>query len=118
MPIFSRLSGDKIGENHLSESLAGKMGGKNVGPPILSAKFFPKCHRSATSMACGAPFLMAAAYSEERSRLTISTLGCFSNHAETVSTDRSAIMRDFLSFLSEMSKELRGKPLILQVKRH
>src|SRR5713226_2933000 len=56
----------------------------------LAATFFPKCHRSATSIAWGAPFLMAAAYSEERSRLTISTLGCATNQAETVSTDRSA----------------------------
>src|SRR5260370_19804276 len=34
--------------------------------------------------------LFAAANSDERSRLTISTLGRFSNHAETVWTERSA----------------------------
>src|SRR5947209_14554409 len=61
----------------------------------LSDKFFAICQRSAICIAWGAPFLMAAAYSDERSRLTISTLGCFSNQAETVSTDRSGIMRDY-----------------------
>jgi hypothetical protein len=39
--------------------------------------------------ACGAPFLMADAYSEEPSRLTTSIEGCFNNQAETVSTERS-----------------------------
>src|SRR5437588_12941103 len=44
--------------------------------------------------ACGAPFLMAEAYSQEPSRLIVSMEGCFFNQAETVSTERSAIMRD------------------------
>ncbi len=35
-----------------------------------------------------------------------------------VPTNKYRVMRDFLSFLSEMSKESRGKPLIMPVKRH
>src|SRR5713226_8326648 len=40
--------------------------------------------------ACGAPFLMAEAYSDEPSRLIVSMEGYFFNQAETVSTERSA----------------------------
>src|SRR6266496_1856468 len=51
-----------------------------------AVRFLTRCQRSLTCLACGAPFLMADAYSDEPSRLTTSMEGWSRNHASTIST--------------------------------